>query len=95
MKALVVCLALLFYDDASAVQVKTISYADKQWHGKHDIRVEEHEIPDITDPEDALVRVTCATVCGSDLHLYNGEVSMFHATSYRSGAPIDGHRLSS
>jgi threonine dehydrogenase-like Zn-dependent dehydrogenase len=45
-----------------------------QWHGKQDVRVEDHEIPDITDPEDALVRVTCATVCGSDLHLYNGEV---------------------
>lgn len=43
------------------------------WHGKHDVRLEDREIPDITDPEDALVRVTCATVCGSDLHLYNGE----------------------
>jgi threonine dehydrogenase-like Zn-dependent dehydrogenase len=46
----------------------------QQWHGKNDVRLEDHEIPDLTDPEDALVRITCATVCGSDLHLYNGEV---------------------
>jgi len=44
------------------------------WHGKNDVRVENHEIPDVTEPEDALVKVTCATVCGSDLHLYQGEV---------------------
>jgi len=43
------------------------------WHGKNDVRVENHEIPDVTEPEDALVKVTCATVCGSDLHLYQGE----------------------
>lgn len=28
----------------------------------------------ITDPEDAVVRITTTTVCGSDLHLYHNEV---------------------
>jgi threonine dehydrogenase-like Zn-dependent dehydrogenase len=39
-------------------------------------RVEVEEVPDpeIVEPSDAIVRVTSAPICGSDLHLYNGRV---------------------
>ena len=36
------------------------------------VRIEEKDIPAIEHPNDAIVRVTCAAICGSDLHLYHG-----------------------
>lgn len=41
-------------------------------HGTRDIRVEEVDDPTIQRPTDALVRVTAACVCGSDLWPYRG-----------------------
>ncbi|MFG6195910.1 zinc-dependent alcohol dehydrogenase [Nonomuraea sp. JJY05] len=40
------------------------------WHGKRDVRVEEVPDPVIKEPNDAVIRVTSAGICGSDLHLY-------------------------
>lgn len=34
------------------------------------VRVEEKDIPAIEHPNDAMLQVTCAAICGSDLHLY-------------------------
>jgi threonine dehydrogenase-like Zn-dependent dehydrogenase len=42
------------------------------WQGKHEITVETVPDPEILNPRDAIVRVTLAAICGSDLHLYNG-----------------------
>ncbi|CQD23912.1 theronine dehydrogenase-like Zn-dependent dehydrogenase [Mycobacterium lentiflavum] len=44
------------------------------WYGPGDVRVEELEKPEIMDPDDAILRVTTAAICGSDLHLYHGKV---------------------
>ncbi len=44
------------------------------FYGKSDVRVVEKLKPIIEHPEDAIVRVTTAAVCGSDLHLYHGLV---------------------
>jgi threonine dehydrogenase-like Zn-dependent dehydrogenase len=44
------------------------------WHGKHDVRVENVDDPEIINPRDAIVKVTSTAICGSDLHLYNGLV---------------------
>lgn len=41
-------------------------------HGTRDVRVEEVDDPTIQRPTDALVRVTAACVCGSDLWPYRG-----------------------
>jgi len=41
---------------------------------KTDVRVEEVPDPTIVNPRDAIVKVTLAAICGSDLHLYNGLV---------------------
>ncbi len=38
------------------------------------VRVDEKPMPRILHPEDAIVRVTRACICGSDLHLYHGMV---------------------
>ncbi|MDQ4144560.1 MAG: glutathione-dependent formaldehyde dehydrogenase [Actinomycetota bacterium] len=40
------------------------------WHGKRDVRIDEHPDPKIEKPNDAIVRVTTTAICGSDLHLY-------------------------
>lgn len=42
------------------------------YRGPYRVRVEKKEIPSIEHPNDAIVRVTCAAICGSDLHLYHG-----------------------
>jgi threonine dehydrogenase-like Zn-dependent dehydrogenase len=44
------------------------------WHGKQDVRVDTVPDPEILDPRDAIVKVTSAAICGSDLHLYDGFV---------------------
>jgi threonine dehydrogenase-like Zn-dependent dehydrogenase len=44
------------------------------WFGKHDVRMCEVAEPQLLLPRDAIVRVTLTTICGSDLHLYDGHV---------------------
>jgi len=44
------------------------------WMGKQDIQVVDVPDPKILNPSDAIVRVTSAAICGSDMHLYNGFV---------------------
>ena len=44
------------------------------YRGPRRVRVDEKPEPRIEHPEDAIVRVTRACICGSDLHLYNGNV---------------------
>jgi threonine dehydrogenase-like Zn-dependent dehydrogenase len=42
------------------------------YRGPYKVRVEEKDVPRIEHPNDAVVRVTTAAICGSDLHLYHG-----------------------
>jgi alcohol dehydrogenase len=42
------------------------------YRGPGRVRVEEKDIPVVEHPNDAIVRVTAAAICGSDLHLYHG-----------------------
>ncbi|GAB2862915.1 zinc-dependent alcohol dehydrogenase family protein [Nocardioides pacificus] len=42
-------------------------------HAPRDIRLEELPVPTISAPTDAIVRVTAACICGSDLWPYRGE----------------------
>ena len=41
-------------------------------HAPRDIRVEQREDPTIEKPTDAIIRLTAACVCGSDLWPYRG-----------------------
>ncbi len=44
------------------------------WEGKHSISVMNVREPKILNPHDAIVKVTTAAICGSDLHLYDGYI---------------------
>lgn len=44
------------------------------WHGPNDVRVDERPAPVLGGPGDAIVRVTRAAICGSDLHIYHGAI---------------------
>lgn len=44
------------------------------YRGPFRVRVQEKPIPEIQHPRDAIVQVTRACICGSDLHLYHGMV---------------------
>jgi threonine dehydrogenase-like Zn-dependent dehydrogenase len=45
------------------------------WHGIGDIRVDEVPDPVVKDPMDAVVRVTTAAICGTDLHFVRGTMA--------------------
>jgi len=40
------------------------------------VSVEQRPEPQLTDPEDAIVRISASGVCGSDLHIYKGRVQI-------------------
>ena len=42
------------------------------YHGARDIRLESVPDPSIVDPRDAIVRISRAAICGSDLWFYRG-----------------------
>ena len=42
------------------------------FYGKHDLRVEEHEVPAV-GPHDILIQVKACGVCGTDVHIYEGD----------------------
>jgi alcohol dehydrogenase len=42
------------------------------YRGPYRVRVEEKPVPAIEHPNDAIIQVTLAAICGSDLHLYHG-----------------------
>ncbi|KAJ3287314.1 hypothetical protein HK104_008662 [Borealophlyctis nickersoniae] len=43
-----------------------------QWQGSNKMVVADVPKPKITDQRDAIVRITTAAICGSDLHMYTG-----------------------
>ena len=49
------------------------------WHGKHDVRVETVDDPEIINPRDAIIWITSTAICGSDLHLYDGYIPTMKA----------------
>lgn len=44
------------------------------WHSAHDVRVETVPDPKILNPRDAIIKITSTAICGSDLHLYEGNI---------------------
>lgn len=44
------------------------------WMGKKDVSVETVPDPKIINPHDAIIKITTAAICGSDLHLYDGYI---------------------
>lgn len=44
------------------------------WEGKQTVVMKHVNDPNILNPHDAIIKVTTAAICGSDLHLYNGVI---------------------
>jgi threonine dehydrogenase-like Zn-dependent dehydrogenase len=44
------------------------------WQGIHKVGIEQVRDPTIINPRDAIIKVTKAAICGSDVHLYDGYV---------------------
>jgi len=44
------------------------------YHGPGQKSLDEHPMPKITEPGDAILRVTKTTICGTDLHILKGDV---------------------
>jgi threonine dehydrogenase-like Zn-dependent dehydrogenase len=42
------------------------------FHGVGDIRVDDVPEPQLQEPNDAIVRLTAAAICGTDLHFVRG-----------------------
>jgi S-(hydroxymethyl)glutathione dehydrogenase / alcohol dehydrogenase len=51
------------------VDVKALVY-----HGPKNVRIDDKPKPSIKDSEDIILKVTKTALCGSDLHLYHGNV---------------------
>jgi S-(hydroxymethyl)glutathione dehydrogenase/alcohol dehydrogenase len=44
------------------------------YHGPRDVRIDNKPTPQIKDPEDIVLKITKTAICGSDLHLFHGNV---------------------
>ncbi len=49
------------------------------WHGKGDIRCDTVPDPRIEDARDIILKVTSCAICGSDLHLMDGQMPTMEA----------------
>ena len=49
------------------------------WHGKNDIRCDTVPDPRIEDARDVIIKVTSCAICGSDLHLMDGQMPTMEA----------------
>lgn len=59
------------------------------YHGANDVRIETVDDPKIEDPRDLIVKTVTASMCGSDLYLYGGEVEQMVAP----GRTTLGHEI--
>lgn len=59
------------------------------FYGKHDLRVEEHPMPE-AGPHDVLIQVEACGVCGTDVHIYEGDKGAAEVTP----PTILGHEFS-
>ncbi|KAJ4481937.1 chaperonin 10-like protein [Lentinula aciculospora] len=67
----------------SSITTETMLAA--RWHPpSYDIRIEQVPIPQIEDPDDAVVKVTVRSSIGSDLHVYRGQqpFTKIHTTGH-------------
>lgn len=59
------------------------------FYGKHDLRVEDHERPQV-GPEDVLIQVKACGICGTDVHIFEGDKGAAEVTP----PTILGHEFS-
>jgi threonine dehydrogenase-like Zn-dependent dehydrogenase len=49
-----------------------MQHFDRSHAEPFEVKVEERPLPTIKHPDDVLVKITTAAICGSDLHMYRG-----------------------
>lgn len=59
------------------------------YHGPREVKIDDVADPRVEDPRDLIVRTRTASMCGSDLYLYNGEVAQMVAP----GRTTLGHEI--
>lgn len=59
------------------------------FYGRHDLRIEEHAMP-FVGPKDVLIRIKACGVCGTDVHIYEGDKGAAEVTP----PTILGHEFS-
>lgn len=60
-----------------------------QFQGTENVKVGHVPAVLVTDPTDAVIKMTASTICGSDLHLYHKEFQVcFHTQCVRLRAPV-------
>ena len=59
------------------------------FYGRHDLRVEERPIPEV-GPQDVLIQVKACGVCGTDVHIFEGDKGAAEVTP----PTILGHEFS-
>jgi hypothetical protein len=65
------------------VEVKKGKMKAVRWEGKaFSISAKDVDTPKIVGPLDAIVRLTSAAICGSDLHTYRGRLPMNHPLTF-------------
>jgi len=69
--------------------VEEIGMKSAVFYGKHDLRVEEHPMPEV-GPHDVLIQVEACGVCGTDVHIYEGDKGAAEVTP----PTILGHEFS-
>lgn len=58
------------------------------WQGKYAIDVQNVPEPTIVNPHDLIMRVTDTTICGSDLHIYDGVIPTMQAGDIIGHEPV-------
>ena len=52
------------------------------YRGPEKIGLEDVPIPKIIEPDDAIVRVTTSTICGTDIHIWHGGMPEVEAPEF-------------
>lgn len=65
----------------TAARMKAVVYKEP-----FKVAVEDVSRPKIQNPNDAIVRITTAAICGSDLHMYEGVDRGVDAVGYQAAA---------
>src|SRR5215470_15515266 len=64
-------------------------------YGPRDVRFEERDVPTITKPTDAIIRISATCVCGSDLWPYRGIQPVAQPTPMGHEYPLSPSSLAS
>lgn len=49
------------------------------WFGNSNVRLVSVDAPQVLEQDDVILKVTGTTICGSDVHLYKGELMTMQA----------------